>query len=92
MREPSLVGLCPGRGAGAGAGGVGFLELLLMVTSKTATCEKVPAGAEVVWCFASRQSDPVQRQGLAVEAMGAVGVAGAAVCGSACSSYLSLLK
>lgn len=67
----------------------GFLELLLMNTSKHATCETAPVGAEAAMCCASHPSDRGQRQGQVEGAMGAAGPAAAAVAvayGLACSS------
>ena len=57
-----------------------FLELLLMNTSKNATCEKGPVGVEEATCCASRLSDPEQRRGLGA----AVAVAGVGVVAGAC--------
>ena len=57
-----------------------FLELLLMNTSKNATCEKGPVGVEEATCCASRLSDPEQRRGLGA----AVAVAGVGVVGGVC--------
>ena len=50
---------------GAGAGVAGFLELLLMNTSKHATCETARVGAEAAWCCALRLSNREQHRGLA---------------------------
>ena len=55
------------------------MELLLMNTSKNATCEKGPVGVVAASCCASHQSGHEQRRGLVVEAMGAAGVAAGVV-------------
>ena len=62
------------------------MELLLMNTSKNATCEKGPVGVEEATCCASRLSDPEQRRGL-----GAVAGVGVGVVAGACDrgSWLS---